>query len=73
MLNNVHALQRQVWLSEMALTTQCEAPKPNCKYSTTRLYGTVRGRQNCTLYPENPGKRVNTVTMRSPARGNTTT
>ena len=24
-----------------------------CKYSATRLYGTVRGRENCTLYPEN--------------------
>ena len=44
-----------------------------CLYSATRLYGTVRGRQNCTLYPEKPYKRVTTVTMKSPARENTTT
>ena len=27
------------------------------KYSATRLYGTVWGRQNCTQYPEKPYKR----------------
>ena len=27
------------------------------RYSATRLYGTVRGRHNCTLYPEKPYER----------------